>query len=120
MGSGSLAEMATCQMEFKYLSHLTGDPKYFMNSQKVMDVMEKEQGRTPARIKKTGADGVITEDLTQDGKTGLWTNDFRLTDGQMFGSKSLCDAITMRGVYIRFHQTKYPLARWVIRRTNIC
>jgi hypothetical protein len=79
--------MATCQMEFKYLSHVTKEPEYFMSSQAVMDIMQKEQGKTPARVTKTGIDGTVTEELSTELKTGLWTNYFNLLDGKMFGGE---------------------------------
>ncbi|OBZ66679.1 Mannosyl-oligosaccharide 1,2-alpha-mannosidase IC [Grifola frondosa] len=34
-----LSEMATCQMEYKYLAHLTGRQSYFDRAEKIMDVM---------------------------------------------------------------------------------
>lgn len=87
-GMGSLAEMATCQMEFKYLSHVTKEPKYFRSSQTVMDVMQREQGKTPARMKRVDENGtVVSEELSKGLKTGLWTNNFYLIDGGMFGGE---------------------------------
>ncbi|KAI5121758.1 hypothetical protein M0805_009571 [Coniferiporia weirii] len=38
-----LAEIASCQMEYKYLSHLTGNRKYFTLSDKTMDWFKKNQ-----------------------------------------------------------------------------
>ncbi|KIM22542.1 glycoside hydrolase family 47 protein [Serendipita vermifera MAFF 305830] len=85
-GGGSLAEMATCQMEYKYLSHVTGDPSYFRLSQRVMEVMEQEQGKTPARVSTKKPDGTVEEELSTKQQTGLWLNSFYLDNGEMFGS----------------------------------
>lgn len=43
-GLASLAEAATLQLEFKYLSYLTGDPVYWRKAERVMDVVR--QGAT--------------------------------------------------------------------------
>lgn len=40
-GASSTAEATTIQLEFKYLSHLTGDMKYWHAVEKVMDIMDK-------------------------------------------------------------------------------
>ncbi|KAF8582069.1 glycoside hydrolase family 47 protein [Ramaria rubella] len=38
-----LAEIASCQMEYKYLAYLTGDDEYFTKADKVMDVLQDLQ-----------------------------------------------------------------------------
>lgn len=35
--------MASCQMEYKYLAHLTGRKEYFQTVERVMDIMQKHQ-----------------------------------------------------------------------------
>ncbi|EAQ85693.1 hypothetical protein CHGG_06946 [Chaetomium globosum CBS 148.51] len=39
-GSSSMAEAATLQLEMKYLSHLTGDERYWRRAEKVMQVLD--------------------------------------------------------------------------------
>jgi hypothetical protein len=81
--------MATCQMEFKFLSHVTKEPKYFRSSQTVMDVLRREQGKTPSRVTRIveGKNGTAVEELSTELETGLWTNYFNLKDGEMFGGE---------------------------------
>jgi mannosyl-oligosaccharide alpha-1,2-mannosidase len=44
MGSSTLlAEMASCQLEYKYLAHLTGRKEYFEKVERVSDIMMMEQ-----------------------------------------------------------------------------
>lgn len=89
-GSVGLAEMASCQMEFKYLSHLTGDSAYYLKSDKVMDIMEQQQGKTPKPTWKTNTAGKTVEVLSyenDDHDTGLWTNRFHVDDARMFGGR---------------------------------
>ena len=38
-----LAEIASCQMEYKYLAHLTGNRNYFLASDKTMNWFERNQ-----------------------------------------------------------------------------
>lgn len=40
-GASSMAEAATLQLEMKYLSHLTGDDKYWRKAEKVMKVLDR-------------------------------------------------------------------------------
>lgn len=40
MGQSLLAEIASCQMEFKYLAHVTHQSEYFLKTDKVIDLME--------------------------------------------------------------------------------
>ncbi|KAG8893115.1 mannosyl-oligosaccharide alpha-1,2-mannosidase [Tulasnella sp. 408] len=40
-GLASTAEVTTLQLEFKYLSHLTGDPKYWIAVAKVMKTVQQ-------------------------------------------------------------------------------
>ena len=42
----STAEVATLQLEFKHLSHLTGDQKYWDAVEKVMDVVREARTHT--------------------------------------------------------------------------
>lgn len=85
----ALAEMASCQMEFKYLSHLTQNPDYFIKSDKVMDLMEQQQGKTPKPVWMTNSQGKTVEQVSSDhgDNTGLWTNHWYVEDGKMFGSE---------------------------------
>eukprot|EP00732_Lithocolla_globosa_P005164 Lithocolla_globosa_v1_NODE_5177_length_1288_cov_2.825629.p1 type:complete len:243 gc:universal NODE_5177_length_1288_cov_2.825629:1074-346(-) len=46
-GGSILSEIGSVQLEFKYLSHLTGDSKYAEAAQKVMDVLEDATEPTP-------------------------------------------------------------------------
>lgn len=39
-GSSSMAEAATVQLEMKYLSHLTGDERYWRRAERAMQVLE--------------------------------------------------------------------------------
>ncbi|KAK3296706.1 glycoside hydrolase family 47 protein [Chaetomium fimeti] len=39
-GSSSMAEAATLQLEMKYLSHITGDERYWRRAEKVMQVLD--------------------------------------------------------------------------------
>jgi beta-glucanase (GH16 family) len=78
--------MASCQMEFKYLSHLTHEPSYFLKSDKVMEIMEREQGKTMTRGTVTLDDGSTEERMVPGHDTGLWTTQFYLADGKMYGS----------------------------------
>lgn len=50
----STAEVATLQLEFKYLSHITGDQKYWNAVEKVMEVVREakmDNGLAPIFIK---------------------------------------------------------------------
>lgn len=38
-----MAEVASCQMEFKYLAKITGNSDYYRKSDRVMDILSKEQ-----------------------------------------------------------------------------
>jgi hypothetical protein len=82
-----LAEMATCQMEFKYLAQLTGKAKYFRDSDKVMDLMQEEQGKTLTPEMVPNENGELVEKLTADQDTGLWTLHWNLQNGKMFSGK---------------------------------
>jgi len=44
-GSHILAEIGTVQLEFKYLSEVSGDPKYAEKSNKVMEIMKNDDKR---------------------------------------------------------------------------
>ncbi|CAE7203380.1 unnamed protein product [Rhizoctonia solani] len=46
-GSAPLAEFASCQMELKYLSWATGQARYFLAAERVMDVMKKAAPHLP-------------------------------------------------------------------------
>ncbi|KAF8717419.1 glycosyl hydrolase 47 family, partial [Rhizoctonia solani] len=46
-GSAPLAEFASCQMELKYLSWATGQARYFLAAERVMDVMKKAAPNLP-------------------------------------------------------------------------
>ncbi|KAJ3094200.1 hypothetical protein HDU97_008389 [Phlyctochytrium planicorne] len=53
-GVVSLAESGSMQLEFKYLSHITGDPKYWNaveNVMMILDKLEKVDGLAPIFIK---------------------------------------------------------------------
>ena len=53
-GWASTAEVATLQLEFKYLSHLTGDQKYWNAVEKIMEVLRDARmstGLVPIFIK---------------------------------------------------------------------
>lgn len=53
MGASSTAEVATLQLEFKYLSKLTGEPLYWQKVERVMAVLENnhpEDGLVPIYI----------------------------------------------------------------------
>jgi hypothetical protein len=89
-----LAEMASCQMEFKYLAYLTHNSTYFHQSDKIMDILEKAQGKTPKQIFKTDAVGKTIQAMSydhddEDWNTGLWTNRWYIEDARMFGSECL-------------------------------
>ncbi|KAI8985878.1 glycoside hydrolase [Pilobolus umbonatus] len=47
-GPSSTAEATTIQLEFKYLSHLTKDMKYWIAAERVMDRMNEVSTKTPA------------------------------------------------------------------------
>lgn len=79
--------MASCQMEFKYLAHLTGKDYYYRNADLVWDFMEAEQGKTPISATVQRPDGSRKEELLTDQETGLWNIHWYLSDGKMFGSK---------------------------------
>jgi hypothetical protein len=79
--------MASCQMEFKYLAQLTGKAKYFHDSDRVMDLMEEEQGKTLTPEMVPNENGELVEKWTADQDSGLWTTNWYLQDGTMFGSK---------------------------------
>lgn len=53
-GASLTAEVATLQLELKYLSHLTGDPKYWRKAEKAMEVLyngnKPEDGLVPIFI----------------------------------------------------------------------
>jgi hypothetical protein len=74
-------------MEFKYLAQLTGKGEYFRISDKVMDLMELEQGRTLTPAMVPDNDGNPVEKLMKDQDTGLWNANWYLQGGKMFGSK---------------------------------
>ena len=40
-----LAEVGTIQLEFKYLSEVTGDPKYAARADRVMEIMKDQDSR---------------------------------------------------------------------------
>ncbi|KAK6201677.1 mannosyl oligosaccharide 1,2-alpha-mannosidase [Scheffersomyces amazonensis] len=42
-GASSTAEVATLQLEFKYLAHLTGEQLYWQRAEKVMEVLESNK-----------------------------------------------------------------------------
>ncbi len=42
-GNALFAEIASCQLEFKYLAHLTGREDFFFKVDKVVDYMEESQ-----------------------------------------------------------------------------
>jgi uncharacterized protein YyaL (SSP411 family) len=42
----STAEIATLQLEFKYLSHLTGDEKYWNAVEKIMEIVREARMHT--------------------------------------------------------------------------
>jgi hypothetical protein len=92
-------------MEFKYLAQLTGKAKYFHNSDKVMDFMQQEQGKTLVPGMVRTENGELVEKLI-DEDTGLWTTHWYLEDGKMFGSKltkwlSLKSVLTIYRTYLR-------------------
>lgn len=41
-GQSLLAEIASCQMEFKYLAHLTKRVEYFLKPDRVIELMERD------------------------------------------------------------------------------
>ncbi|KAG8784506.1 hypothetical protein FRC15_003175 [Serendipita sp. 397] len=84
-GETYLAEMASCQMEFKYLAHLTKEAVYFNKSDKVMDLMQEQQGQTPARA-MVKENGTMVEKIMNDQNTGLWTIRWYVEDGKMYGN----------------------------------
>ena len=45
-GWSSTAEIATLQLEFKYLSHVTGNQRYWNSVEKVMDVLREAKMHT--------------------------------------------------------------------------
>lgn len=52
-GASSTAEVATLQLELKYLAHLTGEPMYWQFAQRVMQIIEANQrpdGLVPIHI----------------------------------------------------------------------
>ncbi|PVG03578.1 seven-hairpin glycosidase [Serendipita vermifera] len=85
--STRLAEMASCQMEFKYLSHLTHESTYFFKSDRVMEIMEREQGKTMTRGTVTLENGKTEERMVPGHDSGLWTTQFHLEDGKMYGTQ---------------------------------
>ena len=38
-----IAEAASCQLEYKYLAHLTGEADFFTKAEKVVEAMHREQ-----------------------------------------------------------------------------
>ncbi|KAF8336420.1 glycoside hydrolase [Cantharellus anzutake] len=62
-GTVLLAEVASCQMEFKYLAHLTGRKEYFFKSDKVIDLLQETQT-----------------------KNGLWSTFWEVESGTQLGS----------------------------------
>ncbi|CAE6478660.1 unnamed protein product [Rhizoctonia solani] len=46
-GSAPLAEFASCQMELKYLSWATGQARYFLAAERVMNIMKKAAPHLP-------------------------------------------------------------------------
>lgn len=42
-GAALLAEISSCQMEYKYLAHLTGRAEYFHSVDRMMDLMQNSQ-----------------------------------------------------------------------------
>lgn len=70
-GASSTAEAATVQLEFKYLSHLTGEKKYWDISEKVLSVMDSnhpEGGLVPIYIQPDT--GKFQGDLIRLGSRG--------------------------------------------------
>ena len=61
-GASLFAEIASCQMEYKYLAHLTGKEEYFKKVDKVMAILEKEQWTAKGR-KGTNPGNGINEGL---------------------------------------------------------
>lgn len=89
--------MASCQVEYKYLAHLTGNPEYFTKTEKVMELMEKHQGKT-LRVETTLDSGVSTMVLS-DERSGLWSNHWFTVDGSMSG----CTPIISMDSLIKTH-----------------
>ncbi|CCA71679.1 related to alpha-mannosidase [Serendipita indica DSM 11827] len=85
-GDTYLAEMASCQMEFKYLAHLKKESDYFLKSDKVMDHMESEQGQTQERMMGKDETGKWVEKVSTTEKTGLWVTRWSVTSGKMTGT----------------------------------
>ncbi|KZV97787.1 seven-hairpin glycosidase [Exidia glandulosa HHB12029] len=57
-GRSLIAEIASCQVEYKYIAHLTGRREYFRKVEHVMDIMEQSQN-----------------------KNGLWHSEWSTDDG---------------------------------------
>ncbi|PVG00778.1 seven-hairpin glycosidase [Serendipita vermifera] len=44
-GHSLLSEIASCQLEFKYLSHLTGKAEYFEKVDRITSILQRDQGK---------------------------------------------------------------------------
>lgn len=53
-GSSLLAEIASCQLEYKYLAHITGNTHYFKKADRVIGILEREQWTGKGRGRNPG------------------------------------------------------------------
>ncbi|KAF8314087.1 seven-hairpin glycosidase [Clavulina sp. PMI_390] len=83
-GASLLAEIASCQMEFKYLAHLTGKQEYFFKSDKVIDIMEREQWVAPGTDKPQG---VTYQNIGNGANTGMWATRWDSKNGKGMGGE---------------------------------
>lgn len=84
----NLAEMASCQLEYKYLAHLTEEPDYFFKSDKVMEIMEREQGKTFKINISTILGSSTATQIVPEERSGLWLTHWFVSDGRMYGCES--------------------------------
>ncbi|KAF8528811.1 seven-hairpin glycosidase [Hysterangium stoloniferum] len=97
-----LAEMASCQMEYKYLAHITGRKEFFTAADKVMDVMAN----------------------TQDPNVYMWPTTFSTTNGRSIGSTftvgSLADSAYeyLLKQYLMSNKTETHLAELYVSSMN--
>lgn len=84
-GASLFAEIASCQMEYKYLAHITGKEKYFKKVDNVIAILEKEQwtakgrkGSNPGNGANEGLFAVRWDPRTGKGLggefSGVWTS----------------------------------------------
>lgn len=79
-GASLFAEIASCQMEYKYLAHVTGKADYFTKVDAVMAILEKEQwtakgrkGSNPGNGHNEGLFAVRWDPITGKGLGGVYS-----------------------------------------------